>query len=78
MFDKRKLQAQMVLKGITGRDLASKMGINEGTLYRKFGNDGDFTRSEIQQIMDILEIKNPDEVFDIFFATELAQNASAT
>lgn len=69
MFDRKRLQAQMVLKGITGKELATKMGINEGTLYRKMGNDGDFSRSEIQKIMDILGIENPET---IFFAKELA------
>lgn len=69
MFDRKRLQAQMVLKGITGRELAAKMGINETTLYRKMGNDGDFNRSEIQKIMLILDIEDP---VDIFFANQLA------
>jgi len=69
MFDRKRLQAQMVLKGITGKEMAARMGINEGTLYRKMGNDGDFSRSEITKIMEILEIEDPSE---IFFAEQLA------
>ena len=69
MFDRKRLQAQMVLKGITGKELAAQIGINEGTLYRKMGNDGDFSRSEIYKIMTVLDIDDP---VDIFFAHELA------
>ncbi len=69
MFDRKRLQAQMVLKGITGKEMAARMGINEGTLYRKMGNDGDFSRSEITKIMEILDIEDPSE---IFFAEQLA------
>lgn len=69
MFDRKKLQAQMVLKGINGSDLAKKIGISESTLYRKMGNNGDFSRKEIAKIISILEIENPE---DIFFADELA------
>lgn len=63
MFDRKRLQAQMVLKGITGKEMAARMGINEGTLYRKMGNDGDFSRSEITKIMEILDIEDPSEIF---------------
>jgi len=69
MFDRKRLQAQMVLKGITGKEMAARMGINEGTLYRKMGNDGDLSRSEITKIMEILDIEDPSE---IFFAEQLA------
>ncbi len=69
MFDRRKLQAQMVLKGMTGKELAVKLGISETTLYRKMANDGDFSRKEIDDIMAILSIDDP---VAIFFASELA------
>lgn len=69
MFDRRKLQAQMVLKGMTGKELAVKLGISETTLYRKMANDGDFSRKEIDDIMVILSIDDP---VAIFFASELA------
>ena len=59
----------MVLRGMTGKDLATELGIAETTLYRKMGNDGDFSRSEINRIMEILSIEDP---VPIFFASELA------
>jgi len=69
MFDKNRLKAQMVLVGISTKELAKRLGIDESTLYRKIQNDGSFTRSEINQMIEILGIENPNE---IFFAERLA------
>ena len=68
MFNERKFRAQLILAGITVKELAEKLGINEATLYRKIGSDGRFTRQEINNLIEILDIKNPEE---IFFAKDL-------
>lgn len=65
MFNRRRLQAQMVLKDINAKKLSEALGINESTFYRKMNNDGDFSRQEINTIVEVLEIENP---VDIFFA----------
>lgn len=70
MFDRKKLQAQMVLKGMTGKKMAEKLNITEGTFYRKMGNEGDFSRDEIQKISDVLDIE--DNLLDIFFTKKLS------
>lgn len=69
MFDERKFRAQIVLKGLTVKDLATQLGVNESTLHRKIRQDGNFSRDEINKLISILEIENP---ADIFFADELA------
>ena len=69
MFNKNMFRAQMVLKGITVRELSEKLGINESTLYRKINADGSFTREEINQLIVILGISDPRA---IFFSDELA------
>lgn len=69
MFNKNMFRAQMVLKGITARELSEKLGINESTLYRKINADGSFTREEINQLIAILDISDPRA---IFFSDELA------
>lgn len=69
MFSKNKLKAQMALSGITSKELAKRLGIDESTLYRKIQNNGNFTRSEINLLIEILKIDDPRE---IFFAEELA------
>ena len=69
MFDKKRFKAQMVLKGVTGRAIAEALNINESTFYRKVNADGDFTRREINFLIEYLDIERPEE---IFFAKELA------
>ena len=69
MFDKNRFRAQIILAGMTAKELADKIGINESTLYRKINADGNFTREEIGKIVEILHIDNPK---DFFFADNLA------
>lgn len=70
MFNKNKLKAQMALLGMSSKDLAKHLNIDESTLYRKMQKDGNFTRKEINQMIKVLDIDNPKE---IFFADELAE-----
>jgi hypothetical protein len=65
-FDNRKLLAQMVLRNVKTEDVAKELGINPATFYRKLNKDGEFTRSEIQKLIEFLNIEKP---MDIFFAT---------
>ncbi len=69
MFDQRKFKAQMVMMGVSARDIAAALSIDESTFYRKIKANGNFTRSEINTLIDILKINNPE---DIFFSKELA------
>lgn len=61
--------AQLVLKGVTLKELAKTLEIDESTLYRKINDDGRFTRKEMNNMIDFLEIEDPN---NIFFANELA------
>lgn len=69
MFDEKRFKAAMALAGINMKELAQALGIDVSTLYRKIKANGDFSRSEINTIIDILRIENPQ---DIFFTRELA------
>lgn len=64
-FDKKKFKAELALRGMSMKDLAKLLKINESTIYRKFNADGDFSREEISKIITIMGIENP---FEIFFA----------
>lgn len=63
MFYKNKLKAQMTLLGITAKELAGKLEINEATFYRKLQRDGDFSRKEINTMIEVLKIEDPKEIF---------------
>ena len=67
-FDKDKFKAQLILAGVTNRELIDYLGITTTTYYRKLRNDGSFPRDELSKIIDRLEIEKPE---DIFFAKEL-------
>lgn len=69
MFNKLKFKAATVLAGMTYKQVAEKLEIDESTLYRKINADGAFTRDEIGKIIQILGITDP---MSIFFDEELA------
>ena len=70
MFDKIKFKIQVLKSGKSMQEIASMLGINQATLYRKINGTSDFLRSEIQRLNDYLDIADPD---DIFFAKEITQ-----
>lgn len=68
MFDKLKFKACVVASGKTSSEIASALGINVTTYYRKLRRNGDFSRKEICILIKILTLDNPK---DIFFADKL-------
>lgn len=70
MFDKKRFKAQMILAGVTMKDLAEELGVDESTMYRKINLDGNFTREQINKLVQVLKIDTP---MDIFFAQEFAE-----
>lgn len=70
MFNEREFRAALARNGMTQAELAETLGISAVTLYRKLKRGGDFTRSEINQMLEVLGIEDPK---GIFFAQELAQ-----
>lgn len=67
MLNVKELKAQMVRKGFTQKQLANKMGISEKTFISRM-KKGVFGTDEAQILINVLEIKNPNE---IFFATNV-------
>lgn len=62
------LRAQMALKGINQAKLAKAIGISPNALGNKLHGRSDFTRKEISDIIRLLDIKDP---MQIFFADEV-------
>lgn len=63
MFNRMKFRIKVIEEGKTMRDVASFLGINTATLYRKMNGESDFFRSEIQELCTYLNIDNPREIF---------------
>lgn len=68
MFKANLLKAKIIACEKTAKDVASMLGINESTFYRKIRGKSDFTRDEIQKIREYLKM-TVEEVEDIFFAS---------
>lgn len=68
MVNVEMLKKTIKRKGITPKQLASQIGINVATLYRRLNNQGeDFTIAEAEAIADVLKLNNK-EFRLIFFA----------
>lgn len=65
MFNKTEFQVAMLRAGLTSTEVAKQLGIDPSTMYRKIKADGDFSRSEINKLVEILKLESPN---DIFFA----------
>ena len=73
MFSEAEFRASMARSGFTQERLANEIGITATTLYRKMKRGGDFSRSEINSIIDVLGIDQPEQVAMIFFAPEVTE-----
>lgn len=69
MFNYNEFKAAMARSGFTQRRLAEVLGLNAATITRKIRRGGDFSRSEINTMIEAMGIEDPKR---IFFAKELA------
>lgn len=71
-MDKSKLKAIAFEHGYTYSTLATSIGINKSTFYRKLNEDGErFSVKEIKAIAEKLSLTKED-VFNIFFKIVVA------
>ena len=59
------LEYEMKKKGVSAQILCDKIGISRSAFYRKCKGMSDFSLTEIKQILAVLELGSP---MDIFFA----------
>ena len=57
------LKGKMVARNLTQRDVAKILGISEKTLNSKLNNRGLFNASEMENLIKLLKIENPNEIF---------------
>ena len=68
-MNKARLEYEMKVKNVTIGDMCSKLGCSRSAFYRKCNGISEFTQSEIQTIIDYLELKSP---MGIFFDAEVS------
>lgn len=62
-MDKELLEYKMKKKGVTIKDMCEKLGISRSAFYRKCNGISEFTQSEIQLIVDYLNLESPMGIF---------------
>lgn len=68
-MDKFLLEYEMKKKGYTVEKLCKGIGVSRSAFYKKCNGKSDFTQSEIQAIVDLLELESP---MAIFFTKEVS------
>ncbi len=79
MTETQLLKSIIKEKGIKYRFIAEELGISRQSLSNKItnkirnGKESEFTVSEVYKLCKILEITDPQEINDIFFAERVEQ-----
>lgn len=68
-MDRYKLEYEMKSKGVTVGKMCKDLNISRSAFYRKCRGLSEFTREEIQQIVDYLDLDTP---MGIFFAEKVS------
>ena len=62
-MDKALLEYEMKKNNVTIVEMCDKLGISRSAFYRKCNGKSEFTQSEIQTIVDVLQLKSPMGIF---------------
>lgn len=62
-MNKAKLEYEMAVHKISKSDMCSLLNISRSAFYRKCNGESEFTQSEIQKIINILDIDSPVGIF---------------
>ena len=62
LIDTKKLKEIIALNGLTQKKVAVRIGMSEKTFYQKM-KKGIFGSNEIQKMINLLQIKEPEEIF---------------
>jgi ACT domain-containing protein len=62
-MDKFLLEYEMKKKGYTVGKMCKEIGVSRSAFYKKCNGKSDFTQSEIQAIVNLLELESPMAIF---------------
>lgn len=62
-MNKASLEYEMALHKISKSDMCAMLGISRSAFYRKCNGESEFTQSEIQKIVDVLNLDSPMGIF---------------
>ena len=62
-MNKARLEYEMNLLHVSKSDMCAMLGISRSAFYRKCNGESEFTQSEIQKIVDFLNLDSPMGIF---------------
>lgn len=62
-MNKARLEYEMNLCHVSKSDMCAMLGISRSAFYRKCNGESEFTQSEIQKIVDFLNLDSPMGIF---------------
>lgn len=62
-MDKFRLEYEMKKKGVSIKDMCDVLGISRSAFYRKMNEKSQFTKREIEIIVDFLDLGSPMGIF---------------
>lgn len=62
-MNKARLEYEMSVRGVTRTKLCEVLKISRSAFYRKCNGTSEFTQSEIQKIVDFLNLETPVGIF---------------
>lgn len=62
-MDRYLLEYEIKCRGMTIQEVCKHIGMSPSTYYKKVRGVSEFTQSEIQKLIDLLEIDDPTPIF---------------
>ena len=62
-MNKARLEYEMKIRGVSIADMCEMLGISRSAFYRKCNGISEFTQSEIQSIVNFLDLESPMGIF---------------
>lgn len=62
-MNKARLEYEMRIHNVSKTDMCARLHISRSAFYRKCNGYSEFTQSEIQKIVDILNLESPMGIF---------------
>ncbi len=69
VMDAARLEYEMKIRNKSKGDMCAMLGISRSAFFRKCNGQSEFTQSEIQKIVDFLELDSP---MGIFFSEKVS------
>ena len=63
IMNKARLEYEMKIRGVSIADMCEMLGISRSAFYRKCNGISEFTQSEIQSIVNFLDLESPMGIF---------------